>query len=433
MPDPAPVGGEVPAAPARGRGGRRFDVFLSHNSRDKPLVERIAERLKRARLEPWLDAWCLVPGSRLAAGARGGPGGVALVRGLRWPGRPGRVGEPGGRGRARPGGERSGVPALPGAAAGAAGAVRCGRPAAVPADAHLGRLPPRARRRARLPGPVSAIKGVPLGPAVPIEPSADVCPYRGLEAFEEEHAEFFFGRDADVQRLLEKLKATRFLAVLGASGSGKSSLVRAGLVPALKHGALPGAERWEVAVMRPGAHPLEALAAQLLRLRADRRDAAHARRARRPTRARSTCRVARARRAATRDAAAAGRGPVRGGVHALPRRARAPRLLRQPALRRDDPGRPQRRLAGDACRFLPALRRLPGARAAARRPAVPRQPDATRRAPTGDRGACAPGRPRRSSPGSSRRSSTTSPTSRARCRCWSTPCSRSGGGERAGC
>src|SRR5262245_22530011 len=43
--------------------GRRFDVFLSHNSRDTPIVERIAERLKRERLEPWLDAWHLVPGA----------------------------------------------------------------------------------------------------------------------------------------------------------------------------------------------------------------------------------------------------------------------------------------------------------------------------------------------------------------------------------
>ena len=40
-----------------------FDVFLSHNSRDKPLVERLAERLKRTGLEPWLDVWCLVPGA----------------------------------------------------------------------------------------------------------------------------------------------------------------------------------------------------------------------------------------------------------------------------------------------------------------------------------------------------------------------------------
>jgi len=43
--------------------GRRFDVFLSHNSLDKPIVERIAEKLKRARLEPWLDAWNLIPGT----------------------------------------------------------------------------------------------------------------------------------------------------------------------------------------------------------------------------------------------------------------------------------------------------------------------------------------------------------------------------------
>jgi hypothetical protein len=57
----------------------RFDVFLSHNSRDKGLVERIAERLKRAGLEPWLDKWFLTPGDRwheklaeaLAASARG--------------------------------------------------------------------------------------------------------------------------------------------------------------------------------------------------------------------------------------------------------------------------------------------------------------------------------------------------------------------------
>jgi len=103
---------------------------------------------------------------------------------------------------------------------------------------------------------------------VPIEPDTDVCPYRGLEAFEEEHSEFFFGRDADVQRLLEKLKGTRFLAVLGASGSGKSSLVRAGLVAALKR-AVVGDERWETVILRPGAHPLEALAARLVRARAE--------------------------------------------------------------------------------------------------------------------------------------------------------------------
>jgi hypothetical protein len=41
-----------------------FDIFLSHNSRDKPAVERLAEKLKRERLEPWIDKWCLTPGTR---------------------------------------------------------------------------------------------------------------------------------------------------------------------------------------------------------------------------------------------------------------------------------------------------------------------------------------------------------------------------------
>ena len=91
----------------------------------------------------------------------------------------------------------------------------------------------------------------------------DRPPYRGLETFDEEHADVFFGREGDVQRLLEKLKASRFLAVLGPSGSGKSSLVRAGLVPALRRGAVPGSETWQICLLRPGARPLTALAAQL--------------------------------------------------------------------------------------------------------------------------------------------------------------------------
>ena len=62
-------------------------------------------------------------------------------------------------------------------------------------------------------------------------PCRDVCPYRGLETFDEDHAEFFFGRERDIQRITEKLKAARFLAVLGPSGSGKSSLVRAASFP----------------------------------------------------------------------------------------------------------------------------------------------------------------------------------------------------------
>ena len=85
-------------------------------------------------------------------------------------------------------------------------------------------------------------------------------------AFEEGHAEFFFGREGNVAVAVEKLRSRRFLAVLGPSGSGKSSLVRAGIVPALRRGALPGSESWTIAVFTPGARPLTALPARLTRL-----------------------------------------------------------------------------------------------------------------------------------------------------------------------
>jgi hypothetical protein len=78
------------------------------------------------------------------------------------------------------------------------------------------------------------------------------CPFRGLAAFRPEDREFFFGREALVGRLVERLKENRFLAVLGPSGSGKSSLVLAGLVPAL------GAQ---MAYMTPGSNPIVSLGA----------------------------------------------------------------------------------------------------------------------------------------------------------------------------
>ena len=74
------------------------------------------------------------------------------------------------------------------------------------------------------------------------------------------------GREAQVAELVRRLRNTRFLAVVGASGSGKSSLVLAGLLPALERGTPNGAESsWRVATMRPGAAPIEALATVLAR------------------------------------------------------------------------------------------------------------------------------------------------------------------------
>ncbi|HWT07334.1 MAG TPA: hypothetical protein VN224_16330 [Xanthomonadales bacterium] len=91
-------------------------------------------------------------------------------------------------------------------------------------------------------------------------------PFIGLRPFGVADADVFFGREAHVAALLERLRDPRFLAVVGASGCGKSSLVLAGLIPALERGALDGTgSSWRVAVMRPGTAPIESLATVLAR------------------------------------------------------------------------------------------------------------------------------------------------------------------------
>jgi WD40 repeat protein/energy-coupling factor transporter ATP-binding protein EcfA2 len=82
------------------------------------------------------------------------------------------------------------------------------------------------------------------------------CPYKGLDVFEEEDAELFFGREKLVGDLVSRVKDSRTVFVTGPSGSGKSSLVRAGLIHALKQGAIKGSERWLYATMKPGRDPI---------------------------------------------------------------------------------------------------------------------------------------------------------------------------------
>ncbi len=89
-------------------------------------------------------------------------------------------------------------------------------------------------------------------------------PFPGLRPFEPEEDYLFFGRDGQSDELLKRLRRTRFLAVVGTSGSGKSSLVRAGLLPALYGGLMARAgSRWRVAVLRPGDDPIGNLASAL--------------------------------------------------------------------------------------------------------------------------------------------------------------------------
>src|SRR5918992_260550 len=93
----------------------------------------------------------------------------------------------------------------------------------------------------------------------------DLNPYRGLEFFDEAHSPFFFGREKFIDDLFDRLTQQRkkFVAVIGASGSGKSSVVRAGLVPKLRR-RRPPHETWDVAVFTPGVRPWFRLAADAL-------------------------------------------------------------------------------------------------------------------------------------------------------------------------
>ena len=243
---------------------RRFDVFLSYNSQDRPAVRRVAAGLRRRGLTTFFDdqslsaggAWPQELADGLAASSACaifiGPHGLgSWTREEMW------------EALRRTGFDRNFrlFPVLlPG--------LDHFEPADVPpflgsrawVDLREGIETQRGMQNL-----VNAVLGVaPRGDAPRGRPGP--VPYRGLASFDEEHAPFFFGREAYTQRLVEKLKKRRFVAVVGPSGSGKSSLVRAGLVPRLKAGAMPGAAEWHILILRPGAHPAAALAGALLGL-----------------------------------------------------------------------------------------------------------------------------------------------------------------------
>jgi WD40 repeat protein/serine/threonine protein kinase len=99
-------------------------------------------------------------------------------------------------------------------------------------------------------------------------------PYKGLRAFEQADAEDFYGRERLIEQLLARLADVkdpyyRFLAIVGGSGSGKSSLVKAGLIPLLRAGKLPDSNIWKIIEVTPGNQPLLAMAAALRRIAID--------------------------------------------------------------------------------------------------------------------------------------------------------------------
>ncbi|MGH3869172.1 MAG: helix-turn-helix domain-containing protein [Pseudonocardiaceae bacterium] len=118
-------------------------------------------------------------------------------------------------------------------------------------------------------GVLAALLPLPEGP-IPADDEplgAGVCPYPGLAAFGPAQAQWFFGRHQAISDLVsqldDRLAGGGLLAVVAPSGAGKSSLLAAGLIPALVRGGLPGSRAWPVVATTPGTHPLATLVARV--------------------------------------------------------------------------------------------------------------------------------------------------------------------------
>jgi hypothetical protein len=251
-----------------------FAVFLSHSSADKPAVEELARRLAREGIQAWFDKWNLIPGA---------PWQPAIEQALAQSDTCAVFIGPGGLGPWQNEEMRAAIARHVG-----------------DCDKHFRVIPvllPAAERpeRSSLPTFLTAATWVEFRDSLDdanafhrlvcgvrgVEPGAGPgqgiyegqCPYRGLRFFDVSDAPFFFGREALVQWLLNTVRpvpegrvVNRFLAILGASGSGKSSVARAGLIAALKQDAIPRSSSWPVAILRPGPDPLESLAVALSRV-----------------------------------------------------------------------------------------------------------------------------------------------------------------------
>jgi WD40 repeat protein/type II secretory pathway predicted ATPase ExeA len=236
-----------------------MDIFLSYNSADHHLVENIARKLRDETLEPFLDRWHLSPGMRWrvkleetlisckAVAVFVGPGemgswqqrevDVALDLQRRNPKLPV-------------------IPVL--------------LPGCEPPLGFLRQLTWVDLRTQTLDRGIAilakAARGELPGPEIQKDSHsvrASICPYRGLLHFREEDAPFFFGREAAIDKLMDVVPRQPFVAVVGASGSGKSSVVRAGLVPKLRRDRRTA---WETLILVPADRPLKSLAMALVPL-----------------------------------------------------------------------------------------------------------------------------------------------------------------------
>ncbi len=236
-------------------GSKVYHAFLSHNKKDKAIVEKIALWLtKKAGLKVWLDKWNLIPGdSWLDDIAKAldqsqccvvflGPHGISAWQHTEMRSAvDSRVSE----------NSMRVLPVL------LPRAVRPGRESELPRflrDHTWVVFKETWQEEETLRRLVCGIEGKEPGPSpIEIEIEEGECPFRGLEIFREQDRRFFFGREVLAQRLLAKLEHSRFLCVTGPSGCGKSSLVQAGLLAPLRWQA-------EAVVFTPRLRPVEELA-----------------------------------------------------------------------------------------------------------------------------------------------------------------------------
>lgn len=237
-----------------------YDVFLSYNSADKSDVEIIAKKLgKETGITPFLDQWYLIPGEpwqealeialekSKATAIFIGPSGIspwhneevrnALNHSVR---------------------TRDDFRVIPVLLPGSSETSVTGFLARRTwVDFRKGLNDPIAFDRL-----IAGIKGE-VRSSESYEIPDNLVPFRGLLPFDADQSEYFFGRDDDIERVINKLARLDFLAVIGASGIGKSSLVQAGVLPSIINRQIINVDEWNIRIFTPGNQPLRNLSDQI--------------------------------------------------------------------------------------------------------------------------------------------------------------------------
>jgi energy-coupling factor transporter ATP-binding protein EcfA2 len=248
-----------------------YHTFLSHNSIDKAAVEHLAHQLTKERINPWLDKWNLIPGNPWQEEIEQALENCATCCVFLSPSGVGPWQNAEMRAAINRRVTKGNFRVIPVLLPGAEREQRSQYPAFLTQTTWVEFRNTLEDQNAfrRL---VAGIRGIAPGPDTDFALDQGIVPYRGLQIFDVEHAPFFFGREALTEWIIETLRsqlsqiqANRFLAIIGPSGSGKSSLVRAGVITALRQGMLSGSEKWPIVIFKPGPDPIESLAIALKR------------------------------------------------------------------------------------------------------------------------------------------------------------------------